>query len=277
MSNTVPTAMAAVLASAQYFGIPLKKFPNSTLNQKLSIKPDEVLLSDEIPKIQYVVAGTGGLSVSVDNDNLIFNSKVHEATDTAPFKMRPFVLRTLDTDLTAEERKNYRLRRLEEHNGVMYVGYYARVLDLSEATTVLEKRTVVDGVTTTVPWEPTLENLNPVPSDITTSGAQATTGTYIVATTKVKFKMTANEVQEFINAMKIITGVENTACISELVTVSGIDRVVNGEFNGVNQAYEEVIYAQCANFISAGFVMKYQTDGLAMTLDVGNVEPLLRT
>jgi hypothetical protein len=54
-----------------------------------------------------------------------------------------------------------------------------------------------------------------------------------------------------------------------------VDRALVGEFNGAAQNYTEVINAQVSSFIATGWVMEYQTDGVTMTLDVGNVEPVL--
>ena len=77
------------------------------------------------------------------------------------------------------------------------------------------------------------------------------------------------------NAIKIIEGEDGYAVISEVATVSGVDRSVVGDFNGTNQNYTDVVGAQVTSFISTAWVMEYQTEGVTLMIDVGNVEPLL--
>ena len=62
MSNTnvVRTAMAGILQTCQYTGKKLEVFPNSTLNQKLSIHADVQLIDTDMPHVRYVGIGDGG-------------------------------------------------------------------------------------------------------------------------------------------------------------------------------------------------------------------------
>lgn len=278
MSNTnvVRTALASVIQTAQYLGKSIKTYPNSTLNQKLNIFPDIVPATNEIPVVRYVGIGNGGHGFIVGgNGRVKWQAKHHEVRHTAMYNQLPFVLRLPENDLTPSERLRYRLRRVEQHGGKTYVAYYLRVLDLSSVEPNLELRHVEDGVTTSVPYEPTIEDLNPVPPSLVQGSAVTTTGDYVASTAKVPFTMSRQEVEEFVNAVKIIEGEDGYAVISEMVTVSGIDKVVTGDFNGQQASYTDVVYAQISAFISTAWVMEYQTDGIRMTLDVGNVEPLL--
>lgn len=185
------------------------------------------------------------------------------------------MLRTLDNDLTPTERMNYRLRRLETHHGVQYVAYYLRALDLSNTDVVMEERHVEDGVTTSRPYVPGIETLNPVPPALVTGAEVTTTGDYLASSAKVKFTMTPEEVQEYINACNIIEGEEGYAVISEMATVIAADRTVVGEFNNGPASYVEAIGCTVSSFIASAFVMEHQTDGISMTIDVGAVEPVL--
>lgn len=278
MSNTnvVRTGIASLTQTTQYIGKQLKILPNSTLNQKLNINQDILPVSTEIPVVRYLAIGNGGHGFIVGgNGRVKWQAKHHTVKNTAMYNQLPFVLRLPEDDLTASERLRYRLRRLETHNGVTYVAYYLRVLDLSTTEPMLELRHVEDGVTTSTPYEPTIEDLNPVPPVLVTGEAVTTTGDYLASTAKIPFKMSPTEVEEFVNACKIIEGDDGYAVISEVATVSGIDKAVTGDFNGVQQSYTDVIYAQITSFISTAWVMEYQTDGITLTVDVGNVEPLL--
>lgn len=278
MSNTnvVRTGIASLTQTTQYIGKQLKILPNSTLNQKLNINQDILPVSTEIPVVRYLAIGNGGHGFIIGgNGRVKWQAKHHTVKHTAMYNQLPFVLRLPEEDLTASERLRYRLRRLETHNGVTYVAYYLRVLDLNTTEPLLELRHVEDGVTTSTPYEPTIEDLNPVPPVLVAGEAVTTTGDYLASTAKIPFKMSAEEVEEFVNAVKIIEGEDGYAVISEVATVSGIDKSVTGDFNGSQQSYTDVIYAQITSFISTAWVMEYQTDGITLTIDVGNVEPLL--
>lgn len=275
-SNVVRTGMAAVLQTSQYIGKALRKYANSTLNQKLNIQADVDIAETDKPSVKYIAIGNGGHGFIVgSNGRVKWKALQHTVKHSAMYNQLPFVLRLPSEDLTPTERLRYRLRRLETHGGVTYVAYYLRVLDLTDAEVSLQLRHVENGVTTSSPYTPTIEDLNPVPPSLTTGELVTTTGDYIASTTTVPFTMTAADVVEFNNACKIIEGDDGYAIISEMATVSGVDRTVTGNFNGTSQAYTEAIYAQVTSFIAAGWVTEYQTDGMTMTIDIGNVEPLL--
>lgn len=278
MSNTnvVRTAIAGRMQTGQYIGRNIPELPNSTLNQKLDIHQDIKLGEDDIPKVAYLAIGNGGHNFVVGaNGKVIWKAVHHKARHTALYNQLPFVLRRLENDLSPTERQRYRLRRIETHAGVQYAAYYLRVLDTSTTNVQVELRHVEDGVTTSTPWTPTLEDLNPVPPVLVAGEAVTTTGDYIASTAKISFAMTPADVQEFVDAVKIIEGADGYAVISEAATVCGVDRSVTGNFGGVNQAYTDVVCAQVTSFISTAWVMEYQTDGVSMTIDVGTVEALL--
>lgn len=273
-SNVVRTGAAGAVQTAQYIGKPVAQLPNTTLNEKLSIHATEMLTSDDITAVRYVCIGNGGHGLLVTGGRVKWKGLKHEPQHAALYNQLPFVLRTLDNDLTPLERQKYRLRRQETHGGVPYVAYYARVLDLSTTEVVRETRTVVDGVTTSKLFVPSIEDLNPVPPAITSGDAVTTTGSYLAVSAKVPFEMTKEEVEEFVKACAIIEGEDGFAIISEVTTVSGIDRSVSGTFGGAAQTYIEGICMQVTSFITTAFIMEYQTDGIKLNLDVGNVEPM---
>lgn len=278
MSNTnvVRTGIASLLQSGQYIGKKLRILPNSTLNQKLGINADIAPADTDIPTVKYIAIGNGGHNfITGGSGRVKWRAVHHTAKHTAMYNQLPFVLRSVDNDLTPTERLKYRMRRMETHFGKSYVAYYLRVLDTSATEVQLELRHVENGVTTSTPYSPTLEDLNPVPPTLTTGNAVTTTGDYLASTGKIPFEMTAADVAEFVEAVKIISGEDGYAVISEMATVSGIDKAVQGTFGGTQQSYTDAIYAQVTSFISAAWVMEYQTDGVSVTIDVGNVEPLL--
>lgn len=273
--NVVRTAIAGQVQTGQYVGMPVPMQPNSTLNQKLGINEDQDIPSDKTQVVAYLAIGNGGHDFVVGaNGRKKWQGLKHSPRHTALFNQLPFVLRKLDNDLTPTERQRYRLRRIETHNGVSYVAYYLRVLDFTSSQVSMELRHVEDGVTTSVPYTPTLEDLNPVPS-LTTWPADAV-GDYVASSCKVVFEMSANDVLEFNQAIEIIEGESGWAVISEMALVAGVDATVNGTFNGETKPYTDVLRAQVTSYIATAYVTEFQTDGIKLNLDIGNVEPLVK-
>lgn len=275
-ANVVRTGLAGFLQTGQYLGKAIARLPNSTLNQKLGINPDMDISANDVPTVKYVAIGNGGHNFEVGaNGRTKWKAVHHTARHTAMYNQLPFVLRPVDNDLSSAERTRYRLRRIEEHHGQSYVAYYLRVLDLSNTDVEMELRRVESGITTSTPYVPTLEDLNPTPPVLVSGDAVTTTGEYIATTTKVPFAMTLADIQEFNRAIEIIEGETGYATISEMAVVSGVDAAVNGLFNGETRQYTDVLRAQVTSFVSTAFVTEYLTDGISLMLDIGNVEPLL--
>lgn len=280
MSNTnvVRTAMAGRIQTSQHLGKGVPALPHSTLNQKLGIHQDVDMASGEMQVTRYLAIGNGGHNFIVGaNGRVKWRAVHHKARHAALYNQLPFVLRPIANDLSADQRARYRLRRIEQHNGEQYVAYYLRVLDLSNSPVEMEIRNTENGITTSTPYVPTLEDLNPQPPALVTGQAITTTGEYIATTCKVPFVMTPDDVQEFIDACRIIEGEDGYAVISEMATVAAVDRNVSGLFNGVTKTYVDAIRAQVTSFISTAFVMDSLTDGIQLTVDIGNVEPMLNT
>lgn len=274
--NVVRTAVAGYIQSGQYVGLALPALPNSTLNQKLGIHADKDITTADRSEVRYLTIGNKGHGFTIGANGLVkWEAKHHTPRHTGLYNQLPFVLRLADDDLSPAQRSRYRLRRLEEHGGLQYVGYYARVLDVSDVAPSIELRTVVDGLTTSSPYLPTLDDLNPIPPVLVAGQAVTTSGDYIASTTKIPFVMSSDDIREFVDACKIIYGSDGYAVISEMATVAGVDRVVQGSIQGQLQDYTDVIRAQVTSFIATAFIADFQTDGFTLNIDVGNVEPML--
>lgn len=275
-TKVVRSALGSLIQTGQYLAKDIPAYANSTLNQKLGINADIDLAAGEIPSVKYLAIGNGGHDFIVGaNGRPKWDTVLHEPRHTALYNQLPFVLRLPANDLPSADRRKYRLRRMETHGGVQYVAYYLRVLDVSQTAPILELRHIEDGITTASAYSPTIEDLNPVPPVISTGSLVTATADYVASTAKVPFVMTPSEVTEFMDAVRIIEGEDGYAIISEVATVSGVDRAVQGTFFGQSVSYTEAIRAQITAFISSAWVMESQTDGITMNIDVGNVEPLV--
>lgn len=276
MENTTRTVYGAYIQTAEYLKSPIVILPHSTLNEKLGINQDIPIASTDIPGMGYFAIGNGGHTMLTGADGITIPSPVqHLSTDAALYNQLPYVLRLPNNDLDAATRLKYRLRRSEIHNGVTYIAYYLKVIDLSNTIPQMEYNTVADGATNSVAFAPSVSNLNPTPPAVSSTGVNVTSGDYITVTSKVPFTMDTNDITEFVNVANIIYGNPNYAIISEIGLITGVDKQVVGNFNGVSSAYTDVIGAQVSSFISTFFAMQFSNTGIDILLDVGSVEPLL--
>lgn len=276
MKNIVPTVTSALLQTNQRVGKTHVVQVNTSLNQKLEIQADLVNSDTDVLSMKYVVIGIGGHAMGVAPNGLTFPKGVeHTTRHTGLYMQVPFVMRLPSDDLSPTERLKYRLRRQKVHNGVTYVEYWAKVLDLANTNPQLELRTVVDGVTNSEPYVPLLSDLNPVPPVLANGQVLVTNGNYVASTAKVPFEMTPADILEFINVCNILFGTPDLAIISEVGLCSGVDRAVSGDFNGVSTGYMEAIAVQICTHINTFFTANFGANNNKMTLDLGVVEPLL--
>lgn len=276
METNIRTVYGAHLQTAQLLGKPFILMPNSTLNQKFNIHNNVAPDSSELPAMKYVGIGNGGHNMVVGANGIPRPEPIqHTPRHSGMYNQLPFVLRRIDNDLTPLQRVKYRLRRIETHDGEQYAAYYLKVLDMTNTSPQLELRTVLNGTTTSQEFTPELSDLSPVPPAINTGGVLTTTGDYIAATAKIPFIMSSDDIAEFIDVCNVIYGDDGYAIISEISLCSGIDKTLEGNFNGSMVSYTDAISVQILNHISAFYAAKFTTTGINVMFDVGSVEPLL--
>jgi hypothetical protein len=275
MQEFVRSVAGAALQTAQLLGKPVVIQANSSLNQKFDIQASTQVSSDDRLAMKYATIGNGGVRVVTGvNGVAVLKAVQHSPRDAALYSHLPFVLRLPNNDLDAAQRSKYRLRRYETHDGQIYAAYYLKVLDLTATVPQLELRSVVNGVTTSTPYVPTLADLNPTPPAVDDT-VLTTTGNYIAATAKVPFTLSTWEIEEFLNVTNIIYGDDGYAMISEIGVCSGVDRAVTGDFNGTTVGYTEAIGVQICTFINTSIPVKFINTAFNMMLDTGSLEPLL--
>lgn len=280
MESNVRTMFGNALQTAMLQGLPLPILENSTLNEKFNVEPGVLPSPDVLPKMKYFAIGNGGHAVKVTDNGFGIDSLQHESTDAACFKHLPFALRELNNDLSPTERAKYGLRREETYNGTRYIAYYLKRLDLLNVNVEMSIRTVqeVNGVVTTVPtpFIPDSSNLNPVPKPLNPSTVNTIEGSYGVCSAVEKVVLTANDINEIIEAVNIMYGDTSLAIISEIAYVSGVDRAIDVNSNGNVIRFNEVIAAQVNTFVAVVYPLTSFKDGITTTIDIGAVEPLFR-
>ena len=149
MDNNVRSIYGAYLQTCALLGFNVDIKPNSTLNQKFDLFPNEIFNSGETPTVKYLTIGNGGHTASMGVDGLpLINPVPHSPRHAALYNHLPFIIREVGEDLTPGERLLYRLRVPRTIDGVNYMCYYAKVLDLSLVEPKIELRNNTDGIIT---------------------------------------------------------------------------------------------------------------------------------
>ncbi len=276
MDNNVRSIYGAYLQTCALLGFNVDIKPNSTLNQKFDLFPNEIFNSGETPTVKYLTIGNGGHTASMGVDGLpLINPVPHSPRHAALYNHLPFIIREVGEDLTPGERLLYRLRVPRTIDGVNYMCYYAKVLDMSMVEPKIELRNNTDGIITATDFTPSLADLNPIKPVIPVNGNITSTGNYLASTAKIEFVMNEAEITELLNACNIIYGSDNYAFISEIGLCSGVDRTLMGNFGGPPSAYTEAVGAQIMNFISTAIPAYALSTSITQTIDVGSTSPLL--
>jgi hypothetical protein len=278
VENITRTIYGSALQTYLLTGRTFSRKANSTLNEKFNIQKDTLPNSTSTPTLGYYAIGNGGHTWSAGAGGIGKPDPLqHIATDAANFNHIPFVLRTLDNDLTALERARYALRRIETIDGVQYAAYYLKRIDYTGVTVDMQLKTIANGVTTVSTFTPDSSNLNPTPQQLSSTGVNSTDGTYACATAKIDLSLDQDDCTELLNVAKIKYGDDSYAIISEVGLVSGVDQMVqaSGQGNSTFQ-FNEAIAAQLISFINAFYPVKYLNTGIDIVLDVGATEPLFK-
>ena len=276
MTTMTRTAVNAQMQTSIYLKKPHVIMPYSTLNQLHNILPNDVFSETEMPSMKYMAIGNKGHRSEAGIDGISVTKAIpHETTHTGMYNQLPFVLRLPTDDLTTIARAQYRFRKTVSINGVTYIAYYLRVLDLTDTIPKLELRVTEDGVTTATDFEFTPNSLRPTLPVIGTNQVLVTSGNAIASTARITFKITAEDAEELRSVARILYGDENYAIVSELSPVTGIDRLTSGEVNGVPIMYHEVVGAQIASFMNTYYPFSILRNGAEIDLDIGNTEALL--
>lgn len=268
----------ADLQTALALDLPYEPKENTTLNEKLGIEAGQALdPNGKKPAIRYLCIGNGGHKHMTGADGSPYTTPVnHRASDAALFKHLPFVLRGVNDDLSVSERSQYALRRMEVHNGVNYFAYYLKRMDLKNIYSELQYTTVIDGVSTTTPYTPNSDNLNPEQPEMPSTGVISTSGDYLSTSAIVPLFFTEQDVANLVEVAEIMYENPYMAVISEIGLCSGVDKVITGPGPGNTQInYKEAIGVQIATFITTHYSMSFSNKGFDLQLELGATEPLL--
>lgn len=265
--NSQRTLYGLSIQLASLLGQEYQPLPNTTLNEKFLINPDKPIPSGVYPTINYFTIGVGGSS-TIDNSGYSYSE--HTAVDAALYEHVPFVLRTLDNDLTDTERSRYRFRKVITVSDIDYVAYYLKVIpciispnSLYEVSrnNNIHKLSILDTNTNTF--------LNPVPIDKELALTKYDEVGYLAKSAKLEFSLPIDELIELRNVFKILYKSEKI--LTEIGVCSGMDDDNEDvpEANNVQIVYHVKVDIDTNIYIN-------NNNDMIRAIEIGAVEPYIK-
>lgn len=279
MENISRTIFAGLVQTNSFLGLGQQYPEKTTLNEKLNIQSNQTPDQTQRSLMRYYTIGLGGHKNTNGADGItITKPRQHKAVDGANFKHLPFVLRELSSDLSTAERQKYALRKIETIQGKSYIAYYAKRISMDGVRAKMQIHTYESGNLVRVDdFIPDDSVLNPVPEEVSNTGINVIDGKYAVVSAPIVLSLTRAEIDEILNAAKILYGSEDYGIISEIGLVTGVDRAVTASTPGIgNFQFNEVIGAMISHHLNVLYPLKYVNGQLEIDIDVGAQEPMLK-
>lgn len=279
MLSVTRTIYGGELQTAMYQGLPYQYEENTTINEKLKIQAGVLPPPGVYPQSRFWVIGVGGHALTAGaNGRPKTAEQEYEPTQSSLYMQRPFVLRLETNDLTAEQQKNFGLRRLEVHGGKRYIAYYGRPIDQSNTTTNKYLYKTREGSVTSVPFIPTSDDLNPIPPVLVPNQSVPTlpgNKDKAVVSSVTTIPFTEWDVREYVNAIRIIDGDEDYAVISEIGLVAAFTGNVTAEgAGGSTFQFKEMLGAIIVQYVTLYTDFNSANQGTDFVIEAGVVESM---
>lgn len=279
LENITRTFLSGWVQTHTLMGLPVEYMPFMTVNERLEILQNELPNNTQTPSLSFYMIGNGGHQNTVGADNIpLTDPRQHSALDGYPYNALPFVLRELSADLTAAERQKYCLRKIVNIKGDSYIAYYGKRIDKTGLRVRLKQQVYENGaIILEEDYVPDNSVLNPEPMPLTESGINVLDGRYVVSSSRVELHLNRNEIDDILNAARIIFDDERYGIISEVQLVTSVDKTVNvstpgqGSFN-----FNEVIGAMVINHLNTYYPLVHSNEFVNINFEVGSSEPLFK-
>lgn len=243
------TLLGMTRSLEQRFGITPRNDLQTTLNNKYGVFPTRLPATS--PIVSYFSWGVGG---RVNDSTTLSSAQFVKGTNMSLYQPRPFRAVPLEEDLSANERANYAMRRVQTINGVPYCLYYLKKIDFTQSQVQYIRTDPVTGVESS--YEIDYTNLNPDPPVRDDNGVISDVADSISIIVPASFTITGEEVLE---SMSVIDGGDTRyAIVSELGVVSAsAENVSAQDFQGNPFNYTEAIMAQMVqqyNWVGQPFI-----------------------
>lgn len=264
--NSQKTVWALDLNTHQMLGKQYRILPNTSLNQKFDILPDEEVDEGVYPLIKYFAIGTGGADII---NNSMLNHSLHKPIDAALFEHLPFVMRRVTNDLLPEDRIKYRFRVIETINGIDYACYYLKVINEVELKEGLYEVHTSKDISSLGYFDTNRTDLlNPVPR-VATNYIAPENNTYVARVIKILFELTPLEKEYIREAIEIKYAGNRT--LSEIGVCSGTDVV------GINHIEAKSVQINYFVKVDIDMTEEFVLDGtFVRNIEIGGSEPLIQ-
>jgi len=224
-----------------------------TLNEALDVLPLVEPNTISVHDTFCIGIGIGGHYTRKDNNDRIITNIPHKATDVSLYKPVPFIIRKREDDIDSTERSKYRFRIFINKDGVEYVAYYLKVVNIEDSETVVE--TDNNGVATTDSYTPSYNNLHPgfVPDD--ENNLPRSNVRYINGS-NVSVEINQEEQVEIKDAVRILYGNENYSILSEMALYAGIDTITTSQ-SYVGGIVSTIMYKEMLKTVPLYFITSF--------------------
>ena len=204
----------------------------TTLNAKYGVMA--AVEPPSVPLLRYFGIGIQGYKNMDGNQGA--RPYTPSATDMDLYTPIPFRCVPVETDLSATERQQYRMRVVRTYNGVNYALYYLKLINWNPGVVQLIAKDATTGAETEYSLNP--EHLNPTPTSFNVGGSVDTNTKRIIVRATGICEVTGAEVMEYVTAF--CGGVLNNARISEIGFYTGTDVTSDQDTT------KEAVYVQLA-------------------------------
>jgi len=230
----------------------------TTLNEKWSILAKESLGKKKSRdfELKYFTVGVRGSNSTGTDSRGVTKLKVnqHQPIDADLFTAVPFICRPLTNPLDNVNRSKYRLRVVEERNGIMYEFWWIKLVNFDNYNPI-ENKITRDPVTGQEKANPLIHRkadlFDTQPVDFTSTGNTPTSNEYANSSAILDCSLDANDLRELQQACKIYFNDASYASINEVGVLYGIDVTHQGAVSGgATFRYTEVQSAIHAHYLS---------------------------
>lgn len=230
----------------------------TTLNEHYEVLAEESLglKNSRDLYLKYFTVGVRGSNCDGKDSRGVTKLKVnqHQPIDANLFTAVPFIARPLDSDLDNFNREQYRMRVVEERNGIPYAFYWLKLINFDNYDPIENKifRDPVTGVENVVPLVHRKDDLdNPQPVDFTSEGSVPISNEYVNSSAILDCSLTQADLREMSLACKIYFNDAGYASINEVGILYGMDTQNRGEIaGGATIQYTEVSSAVIAHYVT---------------------------
>lgn len=255
----------------------------ATVNERLNILGTARPTANERVRLGILIAGNKGHRYVPGEDGIALTSiQDHTATDASLYGPMPMCIRDFDDDLPAEKRAKYAIREVRVIPSLgpdAKIIYWALRVDIDpdDVPVTTYKVTKEPGQPDKIEvFVPDSTNLFPTPIPLPTTGAVTTADISIRCSAKLTVSLTEDELEEYINAAKLLNGGdERYAIMSEFALCTGADRTVQVQSTIGNINFLESIGTQIYNFALDHKAVYYNSQELNIDFDLGNQIALL--